>query len=163
MRLHGAQSGVAQRHRRRWLCGPGSAALGSGCRCSSRWTTAPASLGGYCLAAETGQHTFGNFQLIELIGHFCPLGVDPSKPIRKLLLLLSNFVQCRHSLISLLFARNQVSQRTGLTFCNKWRTAAPKKDHVGKILGFSRLGLAPSQGSLLQRARPAATPEPHFA
>jgi hypothetical protein len=111
--------------------------LGSGRRwCSSRGATASASLGGYCLAAEAGKHTFGDLQLIELIGHFRPLGVDPCKPIGKLLLLLSNLVQCSHLLIFLLFPFNQASQRTVLTFCNKWRTAAPKKDRVGKIVGF---------------------------
>src|SRR5438093_3234404 len=139
MRLHGPQSGVAQRHRRRWLRGPGSAAWGGGCRCSPRRAAAPASLGGYCLAAEACQHTFGDFQLIELIGHLCPLGIEPRKPIGKLLLLLSNLVQCRHSLISLLFPRIQASQHTMLSFCNKWRTAAPKKDRIGKIVGVSRL------------------------
>jgi len=90
MRLHGPQGRIAQRHRRRWRCGPGSAAFGSGCWCSSRRATASASLGGCCLAAETGQDAFGDFQLIELIRHFYPLGVEPGKPIGKLLLLLPN-------------------------------------------------------------------------
>src|SRR5260370_25448701 len=98
MRLHGLQSGVAQRHAGRLLSASSFAPAGRRCRCSSRRTSSPPSLGCIRFPPEARQNAFGNFQLIELIAELCPFGVKPREPLGNPLLLLSNLVYRSHLL-----------------------------------------------------------------
>src|SRR6266851_1969163 len=97
MRLHGLQSGIAQRHAGR-LLSASSFALPAGCRCrcSSRRASSPPSLGRIRFHPEARQNAFGDFQLIELIAELCPFGVKPREPLGNPLFLLSNLVYRSH-------------------------------------------------------------------
>jgi hypothetical protein len=96
MRLHGLQSGIAQRHAGRLLSASSFAPAGCRCRCSSRRASSPPSLGRIRFPPEARQNAFGNFQLIELIAELCPFGVKPREPLGNPLFLLSNLVYRSH-------------------------------------------------------------------
>src|SRR5712671_3593071 len=98
MRLHGLQSGIAQRHAGRLLSASSFAPAGCRCRCrcSSRRASSPPSLGRIRFPPEARQNALGNFQLIELIAELCPFGIKPPEPLGNPLLLLSNLVYRSH-------------------------------------------------------------------
>src|SRR5215471_19766995 len=95
MCLHSLQRRIAQRHNRRWRRASGSA-LPAGRRRRPCRTSSSASRAHLYASAESRQHAFSDFQLIELIRQPCPFGFDPCQPFGNPLLLLANLVQRSH-------------------------------------------------------------------
>src|SRR5258707_2165354 len=87
MRLHGLQSGVADRNTRPFLVASASTLRGSTRRHFCR-ACSPSLLGCNRFPPELSQNTFGDFQLIECAAQFFPFGIKPREPLGNPLLLL---------------------------------------------------------------------------
>src|ERR1700730_2879163 len=87
MRLHGLQSGVADRNTRRFLVASASTLRSSPRRRFCRACSASL-LGCNRFPPEPCQNTSGDFQLIEFAAQFFPFGIEPRQPLGNPLLLL---------------------------------------------------------------------------
>ena len=95
VRLHGLQSGVAQRQVWRRLA-TSCFALLSGRWCRSRGASSASSPDCDRFSPEPVQSAFSDFQLIELVAQLCPFCIDPREPLGNPSLLLSDLVQHGH-------------------------------------------------------------------